>query len=1339
MWFGTKSGLNRYDGYHFKVFKHDINNPSSINDDYINTITTGPDDKLWINTRKGFNIYDPITDRFDHHIKAAVKKYNIPDSLITMVTQDKFDNFWFMHASRGLYKYTPGKNSITHLTHIQNDTTSLYAGVPSSMMQDSEGDMWVIYNNGVLEKVDHNTNKVTSRIYGINKAFPREAIDYQLFVDKQNDLWACSQHNCNGVFYVSPAKNICNELGKDVGSIRISSNIVFNVIQDDKGLIWIATDHGGIDLLDKKTFKSTEITSRPDDNRSLSQDCIPSIYKDNNNIIWLGTFKKGISYYHRDIIKFPLYRHQSFLANSLSYDDINRFVEDKKGNLWIGSNGGGLIYFNRQTGQFTTYKHNDADPNSLSADVIASFCLDHDQKLWIGTYFGGLDCFDGKKFIHYKHSAADKNSISDNSIWELMEDSKHRLWIGTLSGGLNMFNFHDNIFHHYPPGAPNSVPNQYVSGLLEDEKGNIWVATYYGLAVLMNHTNKFVYYKHNEADKESLINDNISNLMMDSRKLIWVATNEGLSMYNPATGKFKNFRQVDGLPCNAVLTVVEDNCHNLWLGTPNGLSNMRITNNHGHYNYEFKNYDQTDGLQGKEFNEDAALRTRKGELLFGGPNGFNMFTPENIKSACEKPVLVLTDFQLFNKSLHAGEKMNGHEILSNSITETKEITLKYNENVFSMEFAAVNFFNPAKIKYAYMLDGFDKNWVMADDKIRKVSYTNLDAGSYTFRLKSAGEDGVWGKNAIALKITVLPPFWREPLAYVAYGIMILGLLLYIRYRGIKNLKANFAIEQERQEAHRMHELDLIKIKFFTNVSHEFRTPLSLILAPVDNLLRQHFNEDLRKQLLLINRNGKRLLNLVNQLLDFRKMEEHELRLNPKKADIIRFIEEAAYSFSDIAENKHISLIFNTQIASLVTSFDHDKIERIFFNLLSNAFKFTPEGGRVEVKLSLHDPEDVKKLLKIEVIDNGIGIPAEKIDKIFDRFFQNEVPGSMVNQGSGIGLAITKEFVNLHEGVIKVSSTVNQGSCFTILVPVNPDHILQDTDKNFLITNDTGIIQQDVIAEADFNVACNVRDHNCKKPVVLIIEDSEDFRFYLKDNLKNHFHILEAVNGRDGWQKALALHPNLIVSDISMPEMNGIDLCKKIKNDSRTAHIPVILLTALISHDSQLMGLETGASDYLTKPFNFEILLSRIKNLLNQQTALKKTYQKQLDVNAVVEATPVNDENFMNNIMKLIDKKIADPDFSVEELSSEMAMSRVTLYRKVLQMTERTPVEFIKLIRLKRSAQLLTNSHLNIAEIAYRVGFNNPKYFTKLFKQEFNMLPSDYRLSFQTKDNAPLSK
>src|SRR6185312_9476807 len=553
--------------------------------------------------------------------------------------------------------------------------------------------------------------------------------------------------------------------------------------------------------------------------------------------------------------------------------------------------------------------------------------------------------------------------------------------------------------------------------------------------------------------------------------------------------------------------------------------------------------------------------------------------PSNIHKNKNTPNLVFTNFQVFNKSLAVGEKVNGRAILSSSITEAPSLDLKYNANVFSIEFAALNFFNPDKVKYQYKMQGFDKGWITADGKTRKATYTNLDPGSYVFKVRTANTN-TWNGKELSLHINILPPFWRTTWAYILYAVLFLGILFYWRRKAIEKLRAQFSIEKEREEAHRMHELDLMKIKFFTNVSHEFRTPLSLIMAPVDKILKQVPEPDIQRQLLLVNRNARRLLNLVNQLLDFRKMEYQELKLHERKGDIISFIKELSYAFTDIADQKSIRFIFDSDADAFYTSFDHDKIERILFNLLANDYKFTPEWGRVSVLLNLvkKSPSDLLNL-EIKVIDTGIGIPEDKRDKIFEPFFQNDVPGSMLNQGSGIGLSITREFVKLHNGEIYAESEFNLGSCFTVLLPLKP------LDKAIVADIPSDLIPGFALNGPDKNL----KDKDGKKPTVLLVEDNDDFRFYIKDNLKAAFNIIEAENGRKGWQKALAQHPNLIVSDISMPEMNGIDLCLKIKADKRTSHIPVILLTALTGEDQQIKGLETGATDYMTKPFNFEIL------------------------------------------------------------------------------------------------------------------------------------------------------
>jgi len=520
----------------------------------------------------------------------------------------------------------------------------------------------------------------------------------------------------------------------------------------------------------------------------------------------------------------------------------------------------------------------------------------------------------------------------------------------------------------------------------------------------------------------------------------------------------------------------------------------------------------------------------------------------------------------------------------------------------------------------------------------------------------------------------------------------------------------------------MHELDLMKIKFFTNVSHEFRTPLSLIMAPVDKILKQIAEPEIQRQLLLVNRNAKRLLNLVNQLLDFRKMEYQELKLHEKNGDIIGFIKDLSYAFTDVADQKHIKFIFDSEMESFYTSFDHDKIERILFNLLSNAYKFTHQGGQVSVLLNLiENAETGDKQLEIRVIDTGIGIAPDKLDRIFEPFFQNDIPGSMLNLGSGIGLSITKEFVKLHSGEIFVESEFNEGSCFTVLLPVRQLDGTIFTDTDLLLDNSEELLT----VEASSKNGYHRESRDFKKPTVLLVEDNDDFRFYIKDNLKSAFNIIEAENGKKGWQKALAQHPNLVVSDISMPEMSGIDLCLKIKNDKRTSHIPVILLTALMGEDQQLKGLETGASDYLTKPFNFEILQSKIRNILSQQEYMRKTYQKQVEVVPTEMHVDSPDELFIKKVLLLIDNNISNPNFSVEELSSEVFVSRYTLYKKILSMTGKTPNELVRSMRLKRAAQLLETGHLTISQICHKVGFKSQKYFVKSFKAEYNTIPSKY--------------
>lgn len=1326
MWFGTVSGLNRYDGYKFKIFKHAANDTTTINDDYILSITAGPQNKLWVETRNGFNIYDPVTEKFNHDVNTYLRSIGITDYHVVSIKKDRSGNFWFLNLNKGIYKYNPKINKTIHLTHAVNDTTSINSDAVSDLAQDSKGNLWLTYGSGTLERMDPKTNRVNyrSRIFhetpvGLNSS-------YKIFIDKQDDIWAFVPTYSAGVYYININKHIFKHIDKGNDQLHLNTDVVSSVIQDDKQRIWIATDHGGINILNKQDFKIQYLLNREDNQKAIGQNSITLMYKDNTGIIWVGTYKKGVGYYHESIIKFPLYTHH--MADpftdprSLSFSDINCFAEDKTGNIWIGTNGGGLIYFDRRNGTFKTYLHSASNSNSLTNNVIVCLYIDHDQKLWIGTYFGGLDYLDGNIFKHYKHNDAQPGSISEDRICAITEDAAHNLLVGTLSAGFNVLNRKTQGFTHYVYNQrENAIHSNYVSKLLIDRFQNLWVVTSYGVDVLMKKTNQFIHYVHDEKDPNSLINNNTNNIFEDEDGLIWISTREGISIFDYKTGKFTNVTKVDGLPDNMVIDMQQYNRNNIWVSTPNGLSSIFIDRSAAKLKFHFVNYNETEGLQGREFTENSSFKTREGELLFGGGNGFNLFKPSNILTNKKQPGLIFTDFQVFNKSLNVGEKVNGKVLLPKSITILKDLKLNYDDNVFAIEFAALNYFNPDKVKYQYKMQGFDKEWINADNKIRKATYTNLDPGDYTFKVR-AGDNDSWNNSELTLNINISPPFWKTTWAYIIYIGLTVGSILYLRRRGIQKLRAQFSIEKEREEAQRMHELDLMKIKFFTNVSHEFRTPLSLIMAPVDKILKQINEPDVQRQLMLVNRNAKRLLNLVNQLLDFRKMEYQELKLHKMNGDIIGFIKDLSFAFNDVAEQKNICFVFDTEIETYFTSFDHDKIERIMFNLLSNAYKFTHAGGQVSVLINLIDKgEEIGSLLEIRVVDTGIGIAADKLEKIFDPFFQNDLPGSMLNQGSGIGLSITKEFVKLHEGEIFVESELNQGSCFTVLLPVVQLDISVFTDPLLAVDHANDFLAENTLQKNDIHK----ENRDGKKATILLVEDNEDFRFYIKDNLKSTFNVIEAENGKKGWQRALAQHPNLIVSDISMPEMNGIDLCLKIKNDKRTSHIPVILLTALTGEDQQLKGLETGATDYLTKPFNFEILQSKIRNILSQQESMRKTYTKQVEVNPTEMHVDSPDELFIKKVLILIDNNISNPNFSVEELSNDVFVSRYTLYKKILAMTGKTPNELVRSMRLKRAAQLLETGHLTISQICHKVGFKSQKYFVKMFKAEYNTIPSKY--------------
>ncbi|AYD47294.1 hybrid sensor histidine kinase/response regulator transcription factor [Arachidicoccus soli] len=1311
LWFGTSSGLDRYDGSSFKIFRKKTDDSTSLCDNSISTLFPLPDGNIWVVTRGEPCIYEENKEKFNSNYNSYLNSLHLAAGNISKIVQGHDGRYWFLYDDHSLYLYSEKNKKTNRFT--QQPIFKPDAKI-SALGETRDGKLWLVYQNGFLQEYDIKSDKIISSSNALQK-INKGNIPYELLVDREGDVWVW--YYVYGVYFFHPQNGSIRQFNENTSPNRLKSNIVSGIVQDENGLIWVATDHGGITLINKKkNFQTSFLLNDPDDSKSLTQNSIVKIYKDDNGNIWLGTYKQGVNYLNSNVVQFPLYHHQESNTNSLPYDDVNKFVEDKSGNIWIGTNGGGLIYFNRKNNSFKQYLHNSKDNNSLSSNVIISLCIDHEGILWIGTYFGGLNSFDGKRFTHYKHNNSIPSSLADDNIWDIFEDHDYNLWIGTLGGGLDRFDRNINGFEHFPfvQGAKNGPPSDFVSKIIQDKQDNLWIGTDDGVVVFSKGKNKWLVYQHSK-EKNSLSNNNIISLLEDGKGRIWIGTREGLNLFNAQTNGFQAFTTSDGLPDNMIMNILEDRNQTLWISTPNGLCNAIPKKNKNGLAISVIDYDETNNLQNQEFNNNAALTLRDGKLMFGGPSGFNIIDPSAIKMSVYQPKIVFTELKILNKVISPGEKIDGRVLLPASLLKLKGIDLKYMENVFSISFASLNYTHSSRERYAYMLEGFNADWLYTDGLQRAATYTNLDPGHYLFKIKALKSDGSWS-SVKSLEIIIEPPFWRTSLAYFIYVLIIAGILLLIRRITLDRIHMRYEVAHQRREAERIHSLDQLKTKFFTNVSHEFRTPLSLVIAPLDKIIKQTTDQEQKMQLSLVQRNAKRLLNLVNQLLDFRKMEVQEIKLHPAIGDIIGFCKDISQSFMDIAEKKRIQFSFSSNVDNLEIYFDKDKIEKILFNLLSNAFKYTHDNGIVSIDLmykSLND-DDTNGTLAIKVQDSGIGIPADKQERVFERFFQTEIPATIVNQGTGIGLAITKEFVKLHNGTISLKSELEKGTCFTVLLPAKK-----------IFEPPVRVVVNPIMLNEVEQIDSNIEAKNSKKKKILIVEDNEDLRFYLKDNLKGQYHIEEACNGKEGWEKIKICYPDLIVSDIMMPLMDGVELVTKIKSETLTAHIPVILLTAMGSEEKELEGLKAGANDYVTKPFTFEILESRISNLIAQQKLLQKRFQKQIEVNPSEITISSVDEKFMQQALEVVEKHMDDPDFSVENFSQEMCMSRVTLYRKILSITAKTPVEFIRVIRLKRAAKLLTKSGMSIAEIAYDVGFNNPKIFSKCFKEEFKITPSQY--------------
>ncbi|QNA46480.1 hybrid sensor histidine kinase/response regulator transcription factor [Lacibacter sediminis] len=1318
MWFATDDGLDRFDGANFKVYRKKTTDSTSLQANEILSLHEDKDGNLWVGTSGGsLSLYNRKKDAFIN-FPAKPLKHAIRNNVIMSLCSDFQGKLWIGHFD--------GINIMDKKTQRITDFTpgnkSRFTKTCNVLFEDSKHRIWIGTSDGLFLYIKE-TNSLTPFLYSAND--PASLSDNHVLSiteDKDGTIWVGTNNGLN--MLAGNGKEFTRFKHIEGNPQTLNSNFIYSIAVDDANKLWIGTSKG-LNIQDTKTKTITGYNFDPRNTNGLSSNNIRSVYLAKEGICWIGTFLGGISKYDKNLNLFNLVQSNPFDKQGLNAPIVTSFAEAKDGNVFVGTDGGGLSLFDPKTKLFQQINIQSRRPDSKRLSII-TLTMSGNNQLLIGTFGDGYFMYDQSSGKYAQLLRGTKNTdINSNHIYCVKEDKKGNKWVGTNGNGIFVLG-NDNkvLFKMTPrPTLSNDINlpiNGYIRDIVEAKNGDMWIATHGGgIAVYNPSSQKFKIFT---TENSKLPNDKVLTLLEDRQGNIWAGTfGGGLGLFNRKTNEFISYSEKDGLNNNNIYKIIEDSNGLLWISTNKGLSSFDTDSK------KINNYSYHNGIQHNIFILGSGLRLRNGDLFFGGHEGFNYFNPSNLKKNNAVPPVIFTDLKISNRSVVPSED---GPVKENIIT-ANEINLDYKQN-FALSFVGLNYTAPEQNQYEYKLEGFDKEWINIGNA-STVSFTNIDPGKYVFRVRASNNNGVWNTKGTSIKIYVHPPFWRTIYAYILYTLIIVGTLIYFRHRGIEKIRRKYILEQERfhaeqerKETERIHELDQLKLKFLTNLSHEFRTPISLILGPVDNLIAQEKNNAFKVQLNMIKRNGKRLLNLVNQLLDFRKMEEQELKLQPKDGELIFFVRDVFDSFQDLSERKKIDFSFTSTIEHFHTQFDHDKIERILFNLLSNAFKFTLEGGSIhfEVEKKESDADNASSWISMIVRDSGIGIPQDKMGVIFERFFQNTTEATILNQGSGIGLSITKEFVKMHGGTIEVMSEVEKGATFIVQLPFVESTASKRMGEILTISpiNENEAIEQ---AENKEDLLEEGTTHSSIIPSILLVEDNDDFRFYLKENLRLQYKVFEATNGIEGWQKALSLHPTLIVSDISMPQMDGIQLCKKIKADKRTSHIPVILLTALADEENQIKGLKTGASDYITKPFNFEVLNAKVKNLLLLNDTLKNTYTKRVEVLTPKIKTESSNDKLIQKIVLYIEDNLTDTQLSVETLSRHVGMSRGTLYSKLLELTGQTPVEFIRSVKLDKAAQMLEKSELTIAEVAYSVGFSTPNYFAKSFKAKFNMLPSEY--------------
>ena len=1306
IWIGTVDfGLNKWDGNKISGYRYKKGEKGSLSHDGISCIFEDSKKNLWVGTFNGLNLYNRNEESFTVFLNDSDDIIS-ENNTINAIFEDRKGNIWIATGD-GLKKWIKEENRFLTY-HIQSKDYS--AKRIMSVVEDSNGSLWVAtYARGIY-KFDPKKESFT--------VYDDPTIDFgnidplkDLCIDKHDNLWiAC---NSGGLISFTPSTCKFEQYGAKGDHKGTNSKLLRKIIEEDDRYMLIATDHGGINRFDRINRTFEYITYEENKENGLNSNGLWTIYKDPEGILWVGTSSGGVNYYNPKKDLFKTFRHNSGNPGSLCYNAVLSMFEDSEGLIWIGTNGGGLSIFDPKTERFKNYKHDPANPNSLGSNVILSITEDKEHNIWLGTWGNGLNCYNKKtgKFIHYVHNENDKTSLKTNIVWYILPDQNGNIWV-SIPDGIDIFDKNKGVIKEFRPDSKNkhALSHHTINAIYKDYDQNIWICTQNGINLYDAKSNSFIVFKN-------FPDNSIISFLKDKEGCFWVGSNKkGLYHFKLDGTIIDTFRFSQGEYDSKVSGILEDNKFNLWLSTDDGLIKFNKKNK------SFKRYSTSDGLQGRLFSM-GLLKSHTGQMYFGGYNGFSTFHADSLKKDNDYiPVISLTDFQIFNKPVSIGAEGSP---LKKSISETEEITLSYRQSTFSFEFTAISLTHPEKQLYAYKMEGYEKEWNYTTADRRYVTYTNLDAGSYIFRVKGSNNDGVWNQTGISLKINILPPWWRTWWAYSLYLLVFVAIIYFV----VKYILTQNQLALARMEANKLHEIDQLKLNVFTNISHEFRTPLTLIMGPLEKFIKDENASGLDKSLLnLMYRNSQRLMRLINQLLDFRKLEAGQLKLNLTHDDIIIFIVNIAETFKQYAEKRNIKYQIVHEVESLQNLFDPDKLDKILYNLLSNAFNYTPDNGEITIAVETIN-DGITDFVEIKVKDNGIGIPKEALSSVFNIFYQVEGNAPIKAEGTGIGLSLVKELVNLHNGHIYVESEVGKGSIFTVQIPLN---IKQQPTSPQAITKAGNIFITSKLSSESIKADENLNNSNENRGdddtnIVLIIEDNDDLREYLEIELSPFYRVIKAKDGLGGMNEAIENIPDIIISDIMMPGIDGIELCNRLKANAHTCHIPIILLTARQSLEHKIEGIESGADDYITKPFSAQFLLARIKNLIFSRQRLKDYFNKTIITSDTIEfKVNKSDENFINRTQQTIENNYHKPDFDIEEFASLMNMSSRQLFRKIKALTNQTPNALIVNCRMRHASELLIEGSATVYEIAYATGFTDPSYFTKVFVNQFGIIPSSYK-------------